>query len=169
MDIFFERLISVKKGFKTYLLQGLIIFAGIFLTAVCLWLSVAVPMLTVLAVGVIYGTFKLMNLLNIEYEYILTNGTFDVDKITAKSSRKRITSFECKDIIRAGKYNFSNPPVTDATENLIFCGSDANAYYVLVAVGGKKRLMVLSLDDKMKNAIKECVPRNASKYLFEEW
>ena len=86
-----------------------------------------------------------------------------------ESSRKRIISFECKDIIRAGKYNFSNPPVTDAAENLVFCGSDADASYVLTGSGGTKRLVVLSLDDKMKNAIKECVPRNVSKYLFEEW
>lgn len=57
------------------------------------------------AAAVIFGAYKLFLRLNIEYEYTITNGTMDVDKIIAKSSRKRMTSFDVLSIQRIEKYN----------------------------------------------------------------
>ena len=127
-------------------------------------------MVIVLAiVGILMGTYKLCQKFFIEYEYIITNGVIDIDKITAKSSRSRIVSFDCEDILRGGKYNFNAKPVTDADETLVFCNAnDMDAYYLLVKNNGKKRLIVFVPNEKMRDAIKECVPRIMAKDLFAD-
>ena len=54
------------------------------------------PMLTMLvALGAGFGGYKLLTMRLLEYEYSLTNGFVAVDKIMNRSSRKRMTSFEC--------------------------------------------------------------------------
>lgn len=45
-----------------------------------------------------YGAYLLMSMQNIEYEYILTNSEIDIDKIMSKKARKRIASFDFKEI-----------------------------------------------------------------------
>ncbi len=44
----------------------------------------------ILCVGVIWFAFRVITSFNVEYEYIVTNGELDVDKIMAKRSRKRL-------------------------------------------------------------------------------
>jgi hypothetical protein len=43
-------------------------------------------------------------MLNVEYEYIVTNGEMDVDMIQSKTNRKRLISFKCSEIERIEPY-----------------------------------------------------------------
>ena len=92
MDTFFEQIIPVKKNGKA---AAAII--GIWLAAfiVCFLLIMFMPFLgtfsLLLAAGALFGAYKLCTRFNLEYEYIVTNGTMDIDKIINKSSRKRIS------------------------------------------------------------------------------
>jgi hypothetical protein len=61
---------------------GIVLFAPIQLLSLTL----------LVFVGFIWLTWFLYGLQNIEYEYILTNSDLDIDKITAKRSRKRLIS-----------------------------------------------------------------------------
>lgn len=167
MDIFAEQIVRIKNGAGKMLLMALIIIAAAALTALLLWFSSGYgSVLIIAAVGVIFGAYKLIGMFFVEYEYIVTNGTVDIDKITAKSSRKRIITFECKNILRHGRYNPKNPPVTDAAETLVFCNSDEQAYYLLADIGSKKKLIVLSPNDRIKDAVRQCVARSMANELF---
>ncbi|MBQ6815754.1 MAG: hypothetical protein IJP26_00790 [Clostridia bacterium] len=165
MDIFSEQLVSIKKDAKTYFLAALIIVATAAITAGALIYSGAYPILVMVAVAAVYGAVKLIGLLNIEYEYILTNGTFDIDKITSKSKRSRVLSFECADILNVGKYNENAIKSMSVAKKLI-CGNPANAYFIVAKVKGQKVLMVLSLNEKMLNTLKNSVPKAQAQQLF---
>ena len=95
MDTFFEQIIAVKKNGK-----AVAAIIGIWLAAfiVCFLLIMFMGFLgtfsLLLAAGALFGAYKLCTRFNLEYEYIVTNGTMDIDKIINKSSRKRILSFE---------------------------------------------------------------------------
>lgn len=169
MDVFNEQLVKVKLNASSYIMMVLTVLAAAFLAIFLFLYSLEIPILILLVVGVIYGEVKLLGFFSVEYEYIITNGTVDVDKITAKSSRKRILSFECKDIIRSGKYNFKSAPVTDAAVKLICCTpGDSEAYYLLVNSSGKRKLLVFTPNDKTKAGIRECAPRIISQDLFND-
>lgn len=167
MDAFFEQLVKVKNSVMHTMLMVLSVVVALLVCVVFFWLSGTYPILILGIVAIGYGEWKLLGYFHKEYEYIITNGTVDVDRIIAKSTRSRIVSFECSDIIRAGKYSAANPPVTDASDKYI-CGNTENAYYFLVKKQSRKVLVVMSLNDKMLNAIKTSVPRNTAITLFSE-
>lgn len=167
MDVFFEQIVPLKKTAKDYLLISLTVIGALSLCAACIFFSGALPILLPLTVLIIYGAIKLLARFNKEVEYIVTNGSVDFDVITAKSSRKRVITFECKDILRGGKYNPANPVKTDANETLIL-GNVQNAKYVLVKRGGKKYLIVFSPNDKIISGIKQGAPREMSRDLFND-
>ena len=167
MDVFFEQLVKIKRTAKdNFLMYGSLVLTAV-LAVGMFWFSNIYPVLIVGIVALGYGEWKLLSLFYREYEYINTNGTFDVDCIIGKSSRKRIISFECTEIQRIGRYNPKNPPATDAGEKHI-CGNADDSYFMLVKKGGRKVLLVLSLNGKMLESIKASVPRNIAITLFSE-
>lgn len=167
MDVFFEQLVKVKRTTASTVLMLLSIATAAALCAVLFWLAGWFPILMVGVVATAYGEWKLLGFFHKEFEYIITNGTVDVDRIIAKSTRNRMISFECTDILRIGRYNHAHPPVTDASEKLI-CGNKEEAYFLLVKKNSRKVLLVLNLNDKMLEAIKTSVPKNMVSTLFSE-
>lgn len=166
MDIFFEQLVKIKRTVKSTVLQALSFIAAVVLCWFCITYSTTYSVLILAAAAVIYGEYKLFGLFYKEYEYIITNGTVDIDCIVAKSKRSRIISFECSDILSAGKYS-EKITTSDYTEKYI-CGNTENAYYFVVKRQGRKVLIVMSLNDKMLNAIKCSVPKISAVTVFGE-
>ena len=98
MDTYVEQIVAIRKSPMERLLQIGIIVLGVILILTCgmLYVAGALGMFSllfvVLAVAVGYGIYYFASQLNLEYEYIFTNGDFDVDKIISKRSRKRVLS-----------------------------------------------------------------------------
>ena len=107
-DVFIERM--VKKKFES---TDMLVTVGIFLAVLVValigfvvgFMIVPIPMLSLLvAGGAGFGGYKLISMRLLEYEYSLTNGYVAVDKIMNRSSRKRMTSFECSTAEDIGQY-----------------------------------------------------------------
>ena len=107
MDVFFEQIIPIKKTGKTVAL-----FLGIWVLAALLSAFVFVLLGSfslIFIFGIGYGTYILSSKLNVEYEYIITNGILDIDKIINKSSRKRMISVDLVGVTRLEKFNANAP------------------------------------------------------------
>ena len=170
MDTFFEQIIAVKKTGKE--IAALI---GIWLAAfaVCFFLFFTGffgPLTILLIAGVIYGAFKLSCLLNVEYEYIVTNGTMDIDKITNKSSRKRVLSFELQTVSRIEKYKPALLNSVNTKEVFIACNTnDDNAYLMVSSIEGKgTKYLVFAPDERLRSAIVKFVPKFVSNSAFKD-
>lgn len=170
MDTFFEQIIAVKKTGKE--IAALI---GIWLAAfaVCFFLFFTGffgPLTILLIAGVIYGAFKLSCLLNVEYEYIVTNGTMDIDKITNKSSRKRVLSFELQTVSRIEKYNPALLNSVNTKEVFIACNTnDETAYLMVSSIEGKgTKYLVFAPDERLRGAIVKFVPKFVSNSAFKD-
>ena len=93
MDVFLEQI--VQKGSSTadtfkkvgISLAALLLSAAIFLFGSA-FVGVTLPLLA--AFGLFYGAYYLISGMSCEYEYIITNGELDVDKIIAQRKRKRM-------------------------------------------------------------------------------
>ena len=106
-DVFIERMVKKKmEPLDMLIIVGVlaaILVAGV-IGFVVGFLIIAFPMLTLLIwAGAIFGGYKLISMQMLEYEYSLTNGFVTVDKILNRSSRKRMTSFECDTCEDIGK------------------------------------------------------------------
>lgn len=169
MDTFFEQITSMKKGVKSILVLLLIWIAAIILSTACFIFLFPTFLFFIAFAGILYGAVKLSLLQNVEYEYILTNGELDIDKITAKSSRKRMITFACKDIQRIEKFNPSAPPVINDAKTEIYCNlDDENACFVLVNHSKRGKLIVVFAPDaRMRQGMSGSVPRIVSGDFFK--
>lgn len=173
MDTFFEQIIPIKKTSKEWLkLVGIwaLAFILIFLVANFLFFTPLMSIAILLCIGICYGAYKLSTRLSIEYEYIITNGTFDVDKIIARSSRKRELSFDISGVERLEKYNPASHPVGNFKKTVIACNpTDPNAYFAVVSEDGKgSRLLVFSPDERIRGAFVKALPKFIANSAFKD-
>ena len=73
------------------------------------------PLAIFLGILAIYFSFKLAKKLEIEYEYIFTNGELDIDKIIAQSKRKRLCSLSLNNISQIGIWDDDMEVEADST------------------------------------------------------
>ncbi len=164
MDTFFEQIVKIKLNKKAKGLIVAIVVADLLLAAGLLFLSmIFAPSFGILIVaGLIYGGYKLISQLSVEFEYIFTNGDLDVDKIVAKSSRKRMVSLKCSQVEKYGEYK--GQPVPGSVKNtLILCNPDSEGQVYLI--GNDRNLgmvmLVIAPDERVRGAIEAAIPRLA--------
>ena len=148
MDNFKDQLVRVESN-------GLYKVAKVlmYVFAVLALLSLSFFRLTLVAIfGILSGLlFFFKKELYVEYEYSLTNGEIDIDKIMEMRSRKRIISFHMKEVellapVDSNEYKgFSSKP-----ESIIkaFPKEDKSRQYAAIVTGGGKRLQVLFVPNK---------------------
>ncbi len=165
MDTFLEKIIVRKKDFKDNL-----IIAGIILgTIVLIFVILSIPFISqlgiglFLAAGLIYLAYRLITSRNVEYEYVVTNGDLDIDKIISQRKRKRVFSANCKEfevVARVKSNSFSQS--VQSIKNRIDASSSVDspdAYFATLNYKGEKTLVIFEPDERMLNNFKIFIPR----------
>ncbi len=139
MDLFMEYLVQHKRTGKDFLIIFGIIAAAFVLLALST-LLLLVPAVSgiwlLIAAGIVFFAYKLINRTSVEYEYILTNNELDIDRINAKSTRKRVANINfagidicaCKDD-PAHKSEFENS--SSITKTIDCTGDGINGVYFI--------------------------------------
>ncbi len=163
MDTFVEQLVKKKKSAGQILAIIGIILAAVFLLAVSIiFIGVVGAFAAFIIVGVFYGAWYLLTAQNIEYEYCVTNGDIDIDRIIAQRKRQRIVSVSGKKIESAGHYVPEKWVGRQMDRTVIAAPSDRedNLYYF--TYHSKKRghtLVVFQPDDRVKDSFYEGLPK----------
>lgn len=170
MDTFFEQIVPIGIDSKSILkIIGIWVLALALSIAIFIFLVRFLGLIVfVLMAGVIFGAYKISAMLYIEYEYIVTNGTLDIDKIVAKSSRKRLASFEISQVEVVEKYNPAAQH-TGFNQIVMACNpNDPEAYKMVVSKEGKGRtLIVFAPNKKIKGAVVKSLPRFVANSAFK--
>ena len=173
MDLFVEQLVARRNPFREQVLRLLMLivfgFAAGFsiLAALFSWFGMFSFLGILAAAGLAYGAWYLNGLLNLEFEYILTNGDVDVDSITNRAKRKRITSFECKNVERVERYR---PERSYDGKTVILVGNADADVLMAVDVMSKRNgriLLVMEPEQKFYEAFRRCLPRTIGMALPE--
>ncbi len=162
---FFEQIIKRKNTIQVMLLKCLILFVGLLLFFAMLplcFLSIGGvglgPFAFLIAVGALYFAWYLISGLNLEFEYIFTDGELDIDKISAKRKRKRmlsvrVSSFEEFDAFDLEKYRQKQYDVVyNASASLQEPG---NYYAVFRNAERKQCILILTPNEKILEAIQK--------------
>ena len=168
MDTFFEQIVYTGRDAKKTAA-----FIGIWLAAaalsVLLFIFLGFIPLSIFGIAaLIYGAYKLSSMLYVEYEYIVTNGTVDIDRIIAKSSRKRVISFELSQVDSVERYNPAEKRTSD--RKIIACGEKApGAYKIVLSRNGKgKTEVVFAPDDRIKSAMIKFLAKFIANSAFKD-
>ena len=165
MDIFVEQIVAKKKetkekifiiGVALLLLVLMVVsfFAlggiGLFSVALLLWVALA------------YGAWWLITSQNLEFEYSITNGDIDIDRIVARRKRARIVSVRGQKIEQAGKYDaaqMQNRPF----DRVVMAASSQNAqglyYFTYHSKKSGSTIVVFEPDERVKEAFYKSLPK----------
>lgn len=107
MDSFFEQIVKKRKGAKEWAIIAAIILAA--LALLFLALMYLGSLIIIATVGIGYGAWWLATTQNVEFEYCVTNGDIDVDRIVARRKRKRLVSVAGRKIRALAPYDPQKP------------------------------------------------------------
>jgi hypothetical protein len=115
-----------------------------------------------LAIGAGYLGFRMQAFTNVEFEYLVTNGSLDIDKIMSQRKRVRIFSADCKEFEAVGRVKSKNfgPHITGGAE-IIFAGTNMSSeslYFVTLSYKGKKTVLYFEPDQRMIDSFRRFIP-----------
>jgi len=174
-DILIEYMVKRQNGPKAAMLKVLIILASIIMAWFFLQLSAVLGQLSFIAVlfavGAFYGAYLLITSMNLEFEYSITNGEMDVDKIIAQRKRRRLASIKWREVEAFGRY----APADHAQKNYankIFACDNINSddlWYCLARVPQKGQVfLVFNATERMLDAIKKYLPKQLLFAVFKK-
>ena len=167
MDTFNEQILKIRPTAKTTVLRLLIWVVAIAVSTVLIMnLRYLKGLIVLLEFLLFYGAWKLSQQCSIEYEYILTNGDLDIDKITAQSTRKRLLTLKCAEIETIGKYQKG---MQLHGKLFMCCNENDNAYYIITRDKNEGTVcLVFAPEEKLINGIKLFLPRIIQKDAFTD-
>lgn len=162
MDIFTEQLVTKRKSTKSTTLKILTIIAIVVLILIVLvfgFITQIYSICLLLALGIGFGGYYLTSLYSVEFEYIVTNGDIDFDKITNKSSRKRLLTINAKEFTAFGEYS-DDMDRKNIDSFLDVCGNEEPRYYADFKHNKYNRTrIVFTPNDAVLSAIKPFIRR----------
>lgn len=168
MDIFVEQIVKKAPNGKDTAKKAFLVLGMCLLAAVLAFVMMFMPTFSGVALlllfGVFYGGYYLITGLDVEYEYIVTNGEIDIDKIVAKRKRSRLITGKASSFEAFGKY--ADAPDIDSSVTIVsavgtsLSGAETEMWYAdfTHASAGKVRL-IISAEDKVIEAIRPFLPR----------
>lgn len=163
MDNFFEYMVKRKKTSKDLAITVLVILAALIVIYLLMYLMMTpVSMLAFpLQVLVVYLAYRFITTRNVEFEYCVTNGDLDVDKIINRQKRKRVASVESKSIISMAPVGsdklepVGNREVTDVTS-----GDPEKKVYCVIYGEGSGKVLMFEPTESMVTEMQRKNPRN---------
>ncbi len=91
-DVYVEWMVSKKRSLTDKLVRAACVV--VLAISILLLLMTGSMILFIVAIAAGVGTYFAFNYTDVEYEYVYINGEFSIDRILAKSKRKRIERFD---------------------------------------------------------------------------
>lgn len=159
-DSYKELLVKKEKGMKEKLLRIVCLIPAIFLVLLTFLTANMIFFIVAVALGVL--TYFVFQWTDIEYEYLYLDKEISVDKVMAKSRRKRVAvlSVEKMEILapvqshQLDSYKNRNVKTADYSAGMDLPGQKLYAMYY----EGNQRYM-LNLDEDFAKTVKSVAPR----------
>lgn len=182
MDVFFEQIIRKRPSVAQKIVQVLFLIASVVLVlSLFIWaftwvaygaLGSLISSACVLAgFGVAFLAFWYAKRMYVEYEYSITNGDFDIDRIVAKSKRERVISTSCADFQEFGVYDEKTKERIshrefDSKVIAANVGDDGLYYAVVTHKKAGTVLLVIEPNERILSALKKFLPRTVQSNVF---
>ena len=165
MDSFIEKIVTKKRDAMDRLQIAGAVILGIVLLFATMFIRLpqAVSQFSLFIwAAVFYLIFRFMRSKNIEFEYSVTNGDMDIDKIIAQKKRKRIFSGHSKNYeivakMHSDKYNQSYANIPNkviAVSSL----KEEDVYFFVTQYKGQRTIVYFQPSEKMLKSFRTFIP-----------
>jgi hypothetical protein len=163
VDIFLEKIVRRKKTAVDGVVIASIILSALIIIMFVSSLSFLAAFSPLVIVGIGYLGYVFIRNMNVEYEYIVTNGDLDIDMIIAQRKRKRVFSGNCKDFdvvakMTSGQFN-NNTDSIKKRINAVTAMDSPDVYFLTTVKDGSKVLVFFEPHPKMIESFKKYIPR----------
>jgi hypothetical protein len=177
MDIYIERIIKKQwtfsdkvRFFGLVLLALLVYYLALVLVGLLLGITTEIALLILLLVG--SGLYYFAVRFFVEFEYSVTNGFVVVDSILIKRTRRRLVSFESRELQELGLYSSiikekHDKKSFDSVIKASSCIDPPNDWYAIFehrSLG--KTLLVFSPDERVLKAMKPFVSKRINSPIW---
>lgn len=164
-QLFMEKIVKRKRTGLDMAINTGIVLACIVLSLAAI---VFVPSFGLfLAAGLCYGTWFLLGQRNVEFEYALTNGELDIDRIVARRRRKRVFSAHSKEfeMVAPQKSVYWSKEYRDLKKVLnTTAGQDAEGvWFIVTPIGGERGVVLFQPTAAMIDAMWHTNPRKVMR------
>lgn len=165
MDTFIEKIVAKKRNATDGLVTAGIVLGSLILIFIIMNVQVLAQLGIglFLTVGIIYLAYRFITSRNVEFEYVVTNGDLDIDRIVARRKRKRIFSASCKEfdvVARVSSSGFAQAAQNVKTKiDATSSPASPDAFYVTLNYKGDRTMVLFEPDQRMLNNFKTFIPR----------
>lgn len=166
MDTFVEQII-VRKKTTSQVVYAVLIMALTSLLITFSFLMIG-SLALILVFGLGYGMWWLLSGMNIEYEYCITNGDIDIDKIIGRRKRERVVSVSLKKLETVGRYDPAQWKERGVDRTVIAAPSEKEEGLYCFSYRSKKRghtLVIFQPNERVLAAFEQGLPRLLQKDL----
>lgn len=180
-DVVYEQIIKKKYEGKDYLMSLLYILACLAVPSIIIFLVVLfiengilyilsmIGYVVLVYIAAIVIAVGLVRNTHYEYEYTFVNGEMTIDKIIAKSKRKRMLVFDVKLVEEMGIYEPEKVSAGSDTTTLVYSDTyegrgDLYLKFRHPAIGNT--MLVMKSDDRLGKALKPYVKRHIHKAVY---
>lgn len=163
MDNFYEQLVTTSKSSSYKLVNGatyVLAFLGVGIFSVNI-------IFAVLLIGLGVGCFFYKQKLFVEFEYQFTNGEVDIEKILEMKKRRKVTSFNIKEVgLLAPEDSNEARDYSNKPTSIVKCypTSTKKRVYVAMVTEGNNRMQLMFIpDEKFLNHCFKYNPRSVRK------
>ncbi len=173
MDVFCEYIVNKKKSVTDFLVITLIGAVAIIATYILMLVTMIFGQYNLASIGLLliagcwWGAITLIRNRNIEFEYILTNHELDIDRIVAKSRRKRLCTIDFRHIDLCA--SISDPAYTAIYANSNgrtvknYAGDlDATVYFVDFTKESEQMRVIFQPSRRILDGIKKSNPNSVT-------
>lgn len=158
MDTFFEQIVKKKKGFAEWAIIISIIVAALVLVALVWIFNILAAIATL---GIVYGAWWLATTQNVEFEYCVTNGDIDVDKIIARRKRERLVSVAGRKVRALAPFDPEKP--LGKFQRTVVAAPSLNEqglwYFTYYSKKNGDTLVIFMPDDRVLGALYDGLPK----------
>ncbi len=118
MDSYAEQIVKKSDNGSDSRMRALCLMGGVAAALVIVIIGMALHVTligSILGVGAFYGGLYLGTNYDVEYEYLIVNGEFDIDKILAKKRRKKMLTVNVNNFTDFGEYSSELTEEDDTT------------------------------------------------------
>ena len=162
MDNFAEYMVKKRPDSSDNLKKiGIIALAALLcIVTIALAFLIKIPFILIITCALIYGAYFLLSNLSVEYEYAVTNGEVDVDKIIARRKRVHLITVQTADFEAFGPLTDDVPD--DDSRTLVLCADNTGEgeYYADLTTEdyGETRI-IFTPNQAVLEAIQAALPR----------
>lgn len=152
-DVFIEKIVPQKRSSIDFLKIAGVFFVYLLLILITLMIPFLLFLFPLALFGGAYLFYLFIAMSKLEHEYIVTNGTLDIDRIYGMRRRKRQISISARDIQEIS--NFNSNKYADFQRKRVKIldysskNKDSQFVYMLINNNGQDTAVIIEKDDRI--------------------